>query len=391
METKIEKTNPPTTYTEAINNLEHGFHSLGKSLTLKEQDSDTTYHHPLEMIVRDFADQKAKYFLFHSAKDFQPETLVSARNTRISPLRKVIHNAIATLPVEELADITIDNGVHQKISLIAYLAEIGEIKLFKAAFTKIKPKLNDKDFLNIYKNLYYSYEGTKLSETIGLSSYLLKRGNWCYVAMAEWMLNELHKEQFNIQQFMDNFLSEIKINKNNLATLLHHEKVYITLDEYNKQKWNKKIDITVFELDESRFKAEAEKQYHQLVTQYEQKHLFLKHINDYYTQDFKSLNTYADKIIQPSFILNILTSNTFKITAFVLVLAGIIGLTIGSLGIAGLIAALAGTATLAVVSASGATLGIGLGMSTLGFFAAQSNNIPNEIEKEHSYFVEAYA
>lgn len=75
-----------------------------------------------------------------------------------------------------------------------------------------------------------------------------------------------------------------------------------------------------------------------------------------------------------SFLIDILTSNTTKYIASILIVAGIIGVTVGSLGIGGVIGGLAGAAAIALTATSGTTLGVGSLLGIGGFFASSKNN-----------------
>ncbi|MBA2709555.1 MAG: hypothetical protein H0U57_03060 [Tatlockia sp.] len=78
--------------------------------------------------------------------------------------------------------------------------------LFKAAFRKLQKQLSTKELLSIFCILKHAYEGSRLSDTLGLASTLLSRGNICFIHQAEWMLGTLQKEGRG-EAFLNDFLT----------------------------------------------------------------------------------------------------------------------------------------------------------------------------------------
>jgi hypothetical protein len=100
-----------------------------------------------------------------------------------------------------------------------------------------------------------------------------------------------------------------------------------------------------------------------------------------YIADFVSANNPPEPLSANLFI-NILASKEMKIFAGIMVVAGLLALMIGSLGIGGVIAALAGTAAIVTTTVGGSVFIGGSALGLLGIFAPKSTENPTSLHIE---------
>ncbi|ASQ45123.1 hypothetical protein [Legionella clemsonensis] len=358
MQAKFET---PNTYQEAERNLEQGYTSLGDEIFAEDNPDYRDYKHPLERIVMDLlCAKKYSIYLSLSKQKTSEEESKKSGTKIINPLKNIINDGISKLPDEVLLTLTFDTGRDNRDSLLCFLAEIGEIVLFKRTFTKLKDKLSQEDLLRLYGILQTSYEGgSRIAESLGLSSSLLKRGHVYYIAMADWLLAQIE----NSKQILDEYLKHIDwADLSSLSTKI------LFLEEFIE----KKRDLRDEDEDEEKVIALAQHQYKQFVTDHEGKNLFLESINDHLKSNYQLASG-----LSPNLFLDIVTSKSFKTAALIILMsAGLVALTVGSLGTAGLITGLTGAAAIATAAAGGFTFGTTVAVGV--FFAPPKMNKPDE-------------
>lgn len=299
----------------------------------------------------------------------------------IPQLRNLLLRAIDNLSAEELARLT-DLGGYDSTSLVAFFAEIGEVSLFIKAFKKAKDELEEEEFLRLFVILFNAYEGSRICEALMLSSNLLKRGEPCFIAMAEWMLHQLEDHgHLVLEAFLNNNLRK----PYNIEAILDAERLAerYSLDEYVTKTWEFKRKEYMF-YDEGKVTKELTRQYHEFVTQPQKEHLFWQLINKYYALN-QYTQTYSNQIdkVSSKLLLDVVTSNQLVAAGVVFVVLGAIGVVLGPLGLAGFIASMTSTLSLGVAIAGGVSAGVGVGLSMLGIFGKDART---EIEKEKAFY-----
>jgi len=183
--------------------------------------------------VLDLLSIKKSYVKFSVSKQEISEAQYKSITTKvIIPLRNIINDAIAMLSPEELLSVYVDTGKIYKDSILCVLGEMGEIALFKNVFCKLKKLLSLADLHALYDFLQDDYEGiSKIAEELGLCSSFLNRGNFCYIALAEWILTQIN----NPAQFLTGYLKYRNLNVINLSMI--NEPPQMSLEYFKEKVW----------------------------------------------------------------------------------------------------------------------------------------------------------
>ncbi|MBA2709246.1 MAG: hypothetical protein H0U57_01440 [Tatlockia sp.] len=368
----------PRTFRGAKENLKKGLNSLGLKIPKEAQKLYKNIKSPLENIVLDLLVLKNNYWILPLTKDIHPLRIEEAK-VCIEDLRLIIKDAISSLSIEELLTVNFETNRSKRTNLIAFLGEIGEVSLFKAAFRKLLVQLSDEDLQSLFLILQHSYEGSQLSEALGLASSLIHRGHYCYIAIADWMLATLYQEG-RAHDFIslasnatDNLPEEMELKKSELETAW-------TIERYKKDKWDIRPKQTSF--DEAEFKAKAERDFNQYVIEANYENLFLKCLYNFMNSPKSSPNE-----IRARFLWTLIESNPLLVAAGALVLVGAIALTVGTMGIAGFTLLAGSAAAVGLACAGGITLGAGVGLGAVGFFSSCVKEAPNEVEVNDNFYV----
>jgi len=364
----------PETYIQAAFNLAKGHHSLGFDLSPEQKRDYPRNNNLLERIVVDLATFKNIYNQLLVDKTVEMNQIAEFKGS-IRSLRTVILDAITTLSDVQLLAVSFDTGRYNRISLLAYLAEIGEVSLFKAAFIKLQPKLFEDDLRTIFQVLNQSYEGSRLSESLGLASSTLERGNVCYPVMVEWMLNSLRAKGV---EFLPHLQTKLNYDSEKLIKSANERLASraIDVETFKNSAWQNLSREQAQESDEALVKAAAEVRYHKFVTEPKGEHLFLKAVNNF----FLSANPIYEET-SSDFLLKVLASKELKIAALVIIF---IGFVIGSCGVGAAVASVG--AGLGIAIAGYAVMGLGLGTCGAGFFASSRKDPVQEFERVEDNF-----
>ncbi|OCH98243.1 hypothetical protein A8135_11810 [Legionella jamestowniensis] len=342
MQAKFEN---PRTYQQAEINLKQGYTSLGDEVFAEDNPDYRNYQHPLERIAMDLLSAKSYCVYLSVSKQKPSEEEFTKSQTVIEPLRNIINDGISKLSVETLLTVTFDTGRVNRDSLLCFLAEIMEVNLFINAFTKLKNKLSQNDLLHLFGLLQTSYEGgSRIAENLGLSSSFLKRGNPLYAGMTAWLLSQIE----NPHQFVHDYLKQIQINPVDLLSQIA-KSPEMSLDDYIANVGDFRIQDE--NEDGEKVKDLARLHYARFVVEHQGKNLFLEVLENH-------LNYQPASGLSANLFLDIVTSESFKTAALIILMsAGLVALTIGSLGVAGLITGLTGATAMATAAAGGFTFG----------------------------------
>lgn len=288
MQSTREAISEPKTYHEAKQNVDNHFHSLGFELDEKIIKHYQSFQHPLEVIIHQLGDAKVKYAMLSLADESGSKMLTFLKHAVITNLRHIVQDGLSYLTVDELLQVTFDTGRPRRTPLLAFLGELGEFSLFKAAFIKLHLELTEETLQRTLAILLHAYEGSRVSEPLGLASSILGRGNPCYIDIANWLLGNLHKQGKAIE-LIAQFASEKDISMRSSV------EVKDSLEEYLNIKWQYASHEELVTLDETKVKRQATAQYSLFVTQQQQEHLFWKLITDY-TNSPALLESCADKL-----------------------------------------------------------------------------------------------
>jgi len=88
-----------------------------------------------------------------------------------------------------------------------FLAEIAVSDLFHFALERVKKNLTIEQCYKIYNFILVGYEGSRVSENIGMVSSMLHRGSEIYLKMTKSLLLSL-LEKNQIHDFMNEFNSK---------------------------------------------------------------------------------------------------------------------------------------------------------------------------------------
>ncbi len=375
---KFREERNPVSYLGARQNLKKGLNSLGLKIPDEELQFYKTIKSPLENIVLDLYVSKNRYWILPLTLECHPIRVEEAK-IYIEDLRTIIHNAISTLSAEELLTVNFDTNRNKRTNLIAFLGEIGEVSLFKAAFLKLEEQLPVDELQTILLSLQHSYEGSEISEAVGLASTALNRGHYCYIALADWMLDTLYQQDRAVELIalasdaIENLVDEMNRQKNLLAKNW-------PIERYKSMKWVTRPKH--FSFDEVKFKAKVECDFKQFVIEPNYENLFLKSLSNFVNTAKPPSNEFS-----ASFLLSIFESKELLIAAGILIVLGAIALTIGTMGIGGL-TVLAGTATAyGLAFVGGTSLGLGLCLGAPGFFSSCAKKRPSEMELETNFYI----
>ncbi|MBN9229229.1 MAG: hypothetical protein J0I93_00135 [Legionella sp.] len=284
MESRVELNQ--SGYLQACKNIEDGKNWMGMAASGESELSDA---HPLIVLIYELSRLVVDKNELTCFKITHPQKLaIEEINTCLKKLRVYIQAGIELLSSKELLDLRVDLQRYQENTLLEFLGEIGETGLFKLVHNKLAPYLNAQDYLKIYFILTQSYEGSRLSESLGLGLSLVRRGKPVYVQLMNYLFSQLNQEK------KEEFMSLLANTPGGIVKVEDvRNEVTLDLQTFIRDSIMSVSDSTIdsdFEFDFEKKKAQLTRLYQEYVTANQGRHLMEELESNHFSMKSSSTN-----------------------------------------------------------------------------------------------------